>query len=96
MTDKTLEKLTLIIKNRMKRLPDDSYVSQLYKKGEVKIANKLGEEAVETISAFLTNDKNEVIEESADLLFHLLVLLEFKGIELNAVISVLKKRMKND
>ncbi|MFL2660663.1 MAG: phosphoribosyl-ATP diphosphatase [Alphaproteobacteria bacterium] len=96
MTDKTLEKLTLIIKDRMKRLPDDSYVSKLYKKGEVKIANKLGEEAVETISAFLTNDKNEVIEESADLLFHLLVLLEFKGIELNAVISVLKKRMKND
>ena len=96
MTDKTLEKLTLVIKDRMKRLPDDSYVSKLYKKGEVKIANKLGEEAVETISAFLTNDKNEVIEESADLLFHLLVLLEFKGIELNAVISVLKKRMKND
>ena len=96
MTDKTLEKLTLIIKDRMKRLPDDSYVSKLYKRGEVKIANKLGEEAVETISAFLTNDKNEIIEESADLLFHLLVLLEFKGIELNAVISVLKKRMKND
>ena len=96
MTDKTLEKLTLIIKDRMKRLPDDSYVSKLYKRGEVKIANKLGEEAVETISAFLTNDKNEIIEESADLLFHLLVLLEFKGIELNAVVSVLKKRMKND
>ena len=96
MTDKTLERLTLVIKDRIKSLPDNSYISKLYKEGEVKIANKLGEEAVETISAFLTNDKNEIIEESADLLFHLLVLLEFKGLNLNDVISVLEKRMKND
>ncbi len=96
MTDKTLERLTLVIKDRIKSLPDNSYISKLYKEGEVKIANKLGEEAVETISAFLTNDKNEIIEESADLLFHLLVLLEFRGLNLNDVISVLEKRMKND
>ena len=96
MTQKTLEKLTSIIKDRMEKLPDDSYVSKLYKKGEVKIANKLGEEAVETISAFLTNDKNEIIEESADLLFHLLILLQSKGLELSDVVAILEKRMKND
>ena len=96
MTEKTLEKLTSIIKDRMEKLPDNSYVSELYKKGEVKIANKLGEEAVETISAFLTNDKNEIIEESADLLFHLLILLQSKGLELSDVVAILEKRMKND
>lgn len=96
MAEKTLEELTLIIKDRIQRMSDDSYVSRLYKKGEVKIANKLGEEAVETISAFLTNDKNEVMEESADLLFHLLILLEFRGLNIQDVINVLKKRMKND
>ena len=96
MTENTLEKLTSIIKDRMEKLPDNSYVSELYKKGEVKIANKLGEEAVETISAFLTNDKNEIIEESADLLFHLLILLQSKGLKLNDVVAILEKRMKND
>ncbi len=96
MAEKTLEELTLIIKDRIQRMPDNSYVSKLFKKGEVKIANKLGEEAVETISAFLTNDKNEVIEESADLLFHLLILLEFRGLCVQDVIKVLRKRMKDD
>ena len=96
MTEKTLEELTLIIKDRIQRMPSDSYVSGLYKKGEVKIANKLGEEAVETISAFLTNEKKEVVEESADLLFHLLILLEFRGLNILDVIKVLKKRMKDD
>ena len=96
MAEKTLEELTLIIKDRILRMPSDSYVSELYKKGEVKIANKLGEEAVETISAFLTNEKKEVVEESADLLFHLLILLEFRGLNILDVIKVLKKRMKDD
>ena len=55
------------------------------KKGKVKIANKLGEEAVETITAYLYEGKKELLEESADLMFHLLVLLEDSGLTIEEV-----------
>ena len=96
MNDKILEKLIVIIKKRKANLPDNSYVASLFKKGNVKIANKLGEEAVETISAFLAQEKIDLIEESADLIFHLLILLEDAEVTFEEVLKVLKERMKND
>lgn len=96
MNDKILEKLTVIIKKRKATLPNDSYVASLFKKGNVKIANKVGEEAVETISAFLAQEKIDLIEESADLIFHLLILLENAEVSFEEVLKVLEKRMEND
>ena len=96
MNDKILEKLTVIIKQRKANLPNNSYVASLFKKGNVKIANKVGEEAVETISAFLAQEKIDIIEESADLIFHLLILLEDAGVSFEEVLKVLEERMEND
>ena len=88
--------LEKIIKKRKKSSDTSSYVCNLFNKGKVKIANKLGEEAVETISAFLSEGKEELLEESADLIFHLLILLEAANVSIDEVLLILKKRMKND
>ena len=96
MEDKILEKLSAIIKKRKKFSSTDSYVSEIFKKGKVKIANKVGEEAIETISAFLSEGKRELAEESADLIFHLLIMLEESDLSIEDVFDVLKKRMKDD
>lgn len=96
MVESILEELSQIIKKRKNENTENSYVSKIFKKGKVKIANKLGEEAVETISAFLAEGKQDITEESADLLFHLLILLEQSELSINDVLEVLRKRMKND
>ena len=96
MEEKLFFKLSQIIKKRKKDLPKNSYVTKLFKKGKVKIANKFGEEAVETITAYLYEGKKELLEESADLIFHLLVLLEDSGLSIEEVEKTLKKRMNND
>ena len=96
MKNETLKILSKIVKKRILEMPENSYVSQLVKKGKVKIANKVGEEAVETVSAFLSQEKYELLEESADLIFHLIVLLEYSGSSFDEVIKVLEKRMKDD
>lgn len=96
MDESILEELSKIIKKRKNENTENSYVSKLFKKGKIKIANKLGEEAVETISAFLAEGKQDITEESADLLFHLLILLEESELSINDVLEVLRKRMKND
>ena len=88
--------LEKIIKKRKKGSDTSSYVFNLFSKGKVKIANKLGEEAVETISAFLSEGKEELLEESADLIFHFLILLEAANVSIDEVLLILKKRMKND
>ena len=91
-----IQVLSEIIKKRKAASPDESYVANLFNKGKVKIANKLGEEVAETISAFLAEGKKEILEESADLIFHLLVLLEYSGISPDEVFKVLKKRQKKN
>ena len=96
MEDKLFFKLSRIIKKRKKDLPKDSYVAKLFGKGKAKIANKLGEEAIETITAYLYEGKKELLEESADLMFHLLVLLEDSDLTIEEVEKTLLKRMKND
>ena len=96
MTEKTLKNLSKIIKQRISSMPEKSYVTSLVKKGKIKIANKVGEEAVETVSAFLAQKNSEIIEESADLIFHLLVLLEYSELSFDDVLEALERRMHND
>ena len=69
-----------------------SYVAQLHARGLPVIARKLGEEAVEAIVAALSGQRDELVGEAADVLFHLLVLLAEKGISLAEVLAELDKR----
>ena len=88
-----LNDLFKIIKKK-KLSSDKSYTAYLFKQGKEKIANKVGEEAVETITAFLLEKKNETVEEAADLIYHLFVLLEHSKISIEDVCDVLELRMK--
>ncbi len=69
-----------------------SYVSSLFRKGINKIAQKVGEEAIEVVIEAKDDNKNLFLNESADLLFHYLILLQAKGFKLNDIVEVLKKR----
>jgi phosphoribosyl-ATP pyrophosphohydrolase/phosphoribosyl-AMP cyclohydrolase len=81
-----------IIRDRKLNPSDDSYTSSLFKRGVNKIAQKVGEEAVEVVIEAKDNDDDLFKGEVSDLLFHLLVLLEQKNIDLDEVISVLRSR----
>ena len=71
---------------------DASYTRRLLDKGSEHCAKKLGEEAVETVIAAIENDRDHLVAESADLLFHLLVLLKSRGVTLEEVEVVLGQR----
>jgi phosphoribosyl-ATP pyrophosphohydrolase/phosphoribosyl-AMP cyclohydrolase len=73
---------------------EKSYVASLFEKGINKIAQKVGEEAVEVVIEAKDNNDELFLSESADLLFHYLILLQAKGFELNDVVDVLKSRQK--
>jgi phosphoribosyl-ATP pyrophosphohydrolase len=73
--------------------PKESYVASLYHKGTAKIAQKVGEEAVETAIEALQGDKEKLKAESADLLFHLMILWADQDITPEDVMQVLQKRM---
>lgn len=81
-----------IIRDRKNNPSDTSYTSSLFKKGVNKIAQKVGEEAVELVIE--AKDNNDVLfrDEAADLLFHYLILLEQRGIDLDDIVEVLQKR----
>ena len=81
-----------IIKLRKQASPEESYVARLFDKGINKIAQKVGEEAVEMVIEAKDNDPALFLNESADLLFHYLLLLNAKGHNLQAVIDILKER----
>lgn len=87
-----LKELELIIKDRFTNPQDDSYTSSLSKKGINKIAQKVGEEAVEVIIEAKDNNKELFLNESADLLYHYLILLRAKGFELEDVVKILESR----
>ena len=87
-----ITKLESIIQDRKINPSDSSYVSSLFKKGTNKIAQKVGEEAVELVIEAKDDNDDLFLNESADLLFHYLILLQNKGFELNDVINVLKNR----
>ncbi|MDA9339012.1 bifunctional phosphoribosyl-AMP cyclohydrolase/phosphoribosyl-ATP diphosphatase HisIE [Flavobacteriaceae bacterium] len=87
-----ITKLENIIQDRKINSSDSSYISSLFKKGTNKIAQKVGEEAVELVIEAKDDNDDLFLNESADLLFHYLILLQEKGYKINDVISVLKKR----
>ena len=89
-----LSNLESIISKRKNQNPDKSYTASLFKSGINKISQKLGEEATETIIEAKDENDDLFLNESADLLFHFLVLLQYKGFELNDVVNILKKRNK--
>ncbi len=89
-----LKELYSIIEKRKRELPEGSYTTSLFRKGEDKILQKLGEEAVEVILAMKSGKREEEVYEVADLLYHLLVALVEKGILLEEVAAELKRRMK--
>ncbi|HEU4497128.1 MAG TPA: bifunctional phosphoribosyl-AMP cyclohydrolase/phosphoribosyl-ATP diphosphatase HisIE [Flavobacterium sp.] len=89
-----LSELEAAIKERKDNPSEKSYVSSLFEKGINKIAQKVGEEAVEVVIEAKDADDNLFLEESADLLFHYLILLRAKGFSLKDVVSVLEKRKK--
>lgn len=88
----TLNRLEETIARRRSADPGSSYVAHLTARGRPVMARKLGEEAVEATVAALAGDDAELIGESADLLFHLLVLLADRGISLQDVLSELDRR----
>ncbi|MEO9617243.1 MAG: phosphoribosyl-ATP diphosphatase [Parasphingorhabdus sp.] len=91
MTDilKTLERTIL---ERREAEPDQSYVASLRAKGRAKMAEKLGEEAIEAVIASVQDDKAAMTGEAADLLFHLMVLLADMDMSLDDVIAELARR----
>lgn len=88
----TLTRLEATIAQRLTASPETSYVAKLHAKGIAKIAQKLGEEATETVIAALTGEDAELVGEAADLLFHLMVLLAEKGVPLGKVLAELDRR----
>jgi phosphoribosyl-ATP pyrophosphohydrolase len=88
----TLDTLGNTIAARRGADPASSYVASLFEKGLPKIAQKVGEEAVETVIAALSGDAKALTAEAADLLFHLLVLLEAGGVPLSDVLAELDRR----
>jgi phosphoribosyl-ATP pyrophosphohydrolase/phosphoribosyl-AMP cyclohydrolase len=85
--------LESIIQNRKEDIENkDSYVASLFQKGINKIAQKVGEEAIEVVIEAKDDNDHLFLDESADLLFHYLILLQAKGFNLNDIVNVLKKR----
>jgi phosphoribosyl-ATP pyrophosphohydrolase/phosphoribosyl-AMP cyclohydrolase len=81
-----------IIANRIADRPEDSYTAKLFAKGTGRIAQKVGEEGVETALAAVSRDDEGLVSECADLLFHLLVLLKSRELDLERVVEELKAR----
>jgi phosphoribosyl-ATP pyrophosphohydrolase len=93
MSDRILEALAATIAERRSASAESSYTRQLLDAGPKRCAKKLGEEAVETIIAALAEDDEALRNEAADLVYHLLVLLEARNIGIDTVLAVLEKRM---
>jgi phosphoribosyl-ATP pyrophosphohydrolase len=88
----TLQRLESVIAERRGASADNSYVASLFAKGREKIAQKVGEEATETVIAALSGDPAKLTSEAADLLFHLLVLLADGDVSIDAVFAELDRR----
>ncbi len=87
-----LSTLEDVIKQRKNETSDTSYIASLFQSGINKIAQKVGEEAVETIIEAKDDNADLFLNESADLLFHYLILLQAKGFQLNDVVNILDER----
>lgn len=87
------EKLEKIIEMRQNERPENSYVAELWKKGDDFILKKIGEESAELIIASKNKNEDEILNELADVLFHAIVLLKYNGLSISDVAEVLKKRL---
>ncbi len=92
MSSFSLEQLEAIVASRAEASPDQSWTAKLFAAGQEKAAKKLGEEAVETVIAAIRDDRQNLTAESADLLYHLLVVLKIAGIPLQDVLDELQRR----
>ncbi|EHH1093175.1 bifunctional phosphoribosyl-AMP cyclohydrolase/phosphoribosyl-ATP diphosphatase HisIE [Vibrio parahaemolyticus] len=89
-----LHQLEQLLAARKSADPDSSYTASLYTSGTKRISQKVGEEGVEVALAATSGDKAELVCESADLIYHLLVLLQDQGLSMNDVVNKLKERHK--
>lgn len=87
-----LTELTSFIQQRHQEMPEGSYTTTLFKKGINRIAQKVGEEALETVIEAVGGTNEKLTYETSDLLYHLIVLLEAKGLSLDNVANELRKR----
>jgi len=92
MSGFTLSDLKRIVEERSKASPDESWTAKLVAAGQPKAAKKLGEEAIEAVMAAITNDRDNLTYEAADVLYHLLVVLKIAGIPLQNVMGELERR----
>ena len=92
MTEFTLADLERIVATRAAASPEESWTAKLVAAGQTKAAKKLGEEAVETVIAAIEGEKAPLVSESADLLYHLMVVLKIGGVELQEVMAELERR----
>ncbi|QLK24322.1 phosphoribosyl-ATP diphosphatase [Natrinema zhouii] len=92
--DETLEELFAVIEDRKETLPEDSYTASLFthEKGENEVLEKLGEETTELVLAAKDDDREEIAHEGADIIYHLLVLLSMKDMELSDLEAELEAR----
>jgi phosphoribosyl-AMP cyclohydrolase / phosphoribosyl-ATP pyrophosphohydrolase len=89
-----LKYLQDFIEKRKKEMPEGSYTTSLFKDGTAKIAQKVGEEAVETVIESLTDNDERLLYEASDLVYHLIVLLTHKGYRIEDIARELKRRHK--
>lgn len=87
-----LEVLETVIRTRLAEQPESSYTARLAAEGDRRVAQKVGEEAVELALATVGGSRDEQLEEAADLIYHLLLALAVKGISLSDVVAVLEAR----
>jgi phosphoribosyl-ATP pyrophosphohydrolase len=94
MTDDVLDDVFAVIEDRKETLPDDSYTASLFthEKGENAVLEKLGEETTELLLAAKDDDREEIAHESADIVYHLLVLLAMKDMDLEDLRDELAER----
>ncbi|MFC7155676.1 phosphoribosyl-ATP diphosphatase [Halomarina halobia] len=94
MSDDVLRELFDVIESRRETLPEGSYTASLFthEKGENAVLEKLGEETTELVLAAKDDDREEIAHESADIVYHLLVLLSMKGMELDDLLAELESR----
>lgn len=92
MSDDVLERLAATIRARRHATATASYTRQLLDGGPQRCARKLGEEAIETVIAIMSEDSDAVCSEAADLLYHLLVALECRDVDIGDVLAVLDGR----
>jgi phosphoribosyl-ATP pyrophosphohydrolase len=93
-TDAVLDELFAVVESRKEELPEDSYTASLFthEKGENAVLEKLGEETTELVLAAKDDDREELAHEAADIVYHLLVLLSMKGMDLADLREELRAR----